>query len=392
VCQSLAFTMPKWWSNFWDKHDPDDLFSYNTVKMVRIRDRQLGIMHYVFLLGIIGYIVGYVMIYSQAYLKFNQPVGLVRANIQRCPGSTFPGCQVDTSTLSYCNGQANPTLDCLLLDEQDVVLPPGQSGDLLVGTRVNQTVETRVCKETDTSCNGVMWAANASLSSSFYVAGVEDWSVLLDHSVIAPEFATTNGTKYQGSSIDMEGTLEFEGSGEVMKFGVGARDNFTLSTLMEAAKSNLDSFPEDEDVIMRYDGAVLLVMISYSNTYSTFAPASNLKYQIHVKRIKRTEYKAVYSYTVASTDSRTSRNMHGVKIVFVQHGTIGQFDFQTMLIQLVTALALLTLAQTIVDLIAVYLKDLRRLYYKAKFEETEDFSDIRDRLAAHPSERDTLLE
>ena len=62
-------------------------------------------------------------------------------------------------------------------------------------------------------------------------------------------------------------------------------------------------------------------------------------------------------------------------------GQIGKFDFQTMLIQLVTALALLKVAQIVVDLIAIYVKDLRKMYYAAKFEETEDFSDIRDTLA-----------
>ena len=50
-----------------------------------------------------------------------------------------------------------------------------------------------------------------------------------------------------------------------------------------------------------------------------------------------------------------------------------------MLVQLVTALALLKVSTTVVDLIALYVKELRVEYKKAMIQETEDFSDLRDR-------------
>lgn len=41
-------------------------------------------------------------------------------------------------------------------------------------------------------------------------------------------------------------------------------------------------------------------------------------------------------------DLRTVYNMHGVRIVVVQSGTVGAFNFQTMLVNLTVALGLLS--------------------------------------------------
>ena len=63
--------------------DPDDLFAYDTFKIVTIRDRRLGLIHYGLMTVIFAYIVLYNIVYEQGYIKFEDPVGSVRTTLQR---------------------------------------------------------------------------------------------------------------------------------------------------------------------------------------------------------------------------------------------------------------------------------------------------------------------
>jgi hypothetical protein len=61
--------------------DWDRFFEYSTVKVVKMRDARLGILHYAFVLLIVGYIVGYTVVYRQRYLLTEVPVGSVRMSL-----------------------------------------------------------------------------------------------------------------------------------------------------------------------------------------------------------------------------------------------------------------------------------------------------------------------
>jgi len=76
--------------------------------------------------------------------------------------------------------------------------------------------------------------------------------------------------------------------------------------------------------------------------------------------------------------SRRSTKRAGPKIIFVVSGKMVRFDFQTLLIQLVSALGLLSMATIVVEMLMLYVMPLRKRYSDAKFESTVDFSDVRD--------------
>ena len=58
-------------------------------------------------------------------------------------------------------------------------------------------------------------------------------------------------------------------------------------------------------------------------------------------------------YSRAGTSTRRiRRNTHGVRLLFLQQGRLGRFDFQVLLVQLVSGLALLKVATTLVDLVS----------------------------------------
>jgi hypothetical protein len=71
---------------------------------------------------------------------------------------------------------------------------------------------------------------------------------------------------------------------------------------------------------------------------------------------------------------------YGIKIVVLITGRLGVFSFNTLLIQLAAGSALLGVGILLTDSIALYLLPERKLYTEAKFMNTQDFGDYRQRL------------
>lgn len=73
-------------------------------------------------------------------------------------------------------------------------------------------------------------------------------------------------------------------------------------------------------------------------------------------------------------ERRDILNRHGVRFIFVQTGELGKFDFLSLLITLVSGVALLAVASTITTLIMTKLLKLRDIYTYHTQARTEDFS------------------
>ncbi len=50
-------------------------------QVVRIMDKRVGLLYYFFLLGIVGYIAGYTILFQHRYLKLETPIGSVRTSL-----------------------------------------------------------------------------------------------------------------------------------------------------------------------------------------------------------------------------------------------------------------------------------------------------------------------
>ena len=79
--------------------DLDDAFAYSTVKVVKIRDRYLGITNYCFMLIIFIYVVINNIIMGLGYIQFEQPKGTVRFQLKRPVNPATPACDPDNSII-----------------------------------------------------------------------------------------------------------------------------------------------------------------------------------------------------------------------------------------------------------------------------------------------------
>jgi len=112
------------------------------------------------------------------------------------------------------------------------------------------------------------------------------------------------------------------------------------------------------------------VYITYSNVYSY--NLNNLEYTISVTKVDNTKFKAIQPINSKDITSRSLWNRHGIRIIVIQTGTISKFDFQTLLLTFISGLGLITIATTIVDILATKILPGRDIYSFHKYQDTEN--------------------
>jgi len=352
--------------------DLDDVFAYDTVKIVRVRDRVLGITRLLFLLAIALYIGVYVIYMKQAYNDVEDPEGAATASLLK-PNVLTPVDQ------SYCldtndpNGNDKFRLNCTVWDATQMLYPTDSFNSMFITTRVSQDVQTAQCVQS-TPCLDP-WLPLQTNNKGFFMAGIKNYTIRVIHSAQARRFADESGGGYNWVNTDMKGAL-YDVDGNVMKeFDKQQSDIFTIHELVTAGGVRLDD-PTDvpgarDNESKRSAGVILLVTLLYSNKDSDIPT-----YKYEVRTVARAEYK-VLEAVYLDANTRLLNNRHGIKVVFMQSGTIVKFSIQTTLVQLMSALGLLSVATVLVEVLMLHGLKYREQYKKYKVEMTEDFSDVR---------------
>jgi hypothetical protein len=339
--------------------------------MVCIRDRYLGLFHHLLQFGILIYIIVYVIFVSRAFLEKQPAIGLVRIGvIDKGTGNRDP------ATIDLCS-----TSNCIypLVDQ----IADGSGPNMFITTRVNETAYFSNCSRTDPTC--IPTIVNGP--TQFYTGNLDDIMISIDHSAqvdfkgIAPEgFLQT--MKNPDASIP---SWKRCSDCSVSRFESLAADQISLQNLLQAAQLNLSEeateylqgTPDYYYATYRSFGAVILLSVTYDNIDNYFSKDPPIKYYYRPQLITSVDDYEIESIYTHYPDSRTLLFKKGIRIMGVIAGQIGTFRFQTLLIQLTTSLALMKLATTAVDLIAINLLPERVRYKKAKYETTEDFSELR---------------
>uniref|UniRef100_A0A7S1GFI7 Purinergic receptor n=1 Tax=Bicosoecida sp. CB-2014 TaxID=1486930 RepID=A0A7S1GFI7_9STRA len=377
--------------------------SYSTIKMAVIEDVVLGTVHYLCMLGVAAYIVLSLLGYS-SYVKDDAPIGSVR--LQMHPptviGKHGHGCNPDVfgcnfnftspDTLGYCTqsgaagkGATRP-LQCALWDDNEVVQPVIEGSPFYMATRVTESNETLLCDDPKSGACAHTYgiACNASFTykpdctvpaqRSFFVADVESFTLLVDHSVRAPKIPSIHASAFQ-----MHGKLtSCTGTDIIPASTTEGQDVFTLGELLSTIQMkdgrcgvSLDdaSTVTGSKNSIRYDGAILVLNIEYTNIKPWSGVQPDITYEYKLDVLHGTKSKVEQQIFKQYPQQRVIRDQHGLKLVVIQTGRLGIFDVQTLLVQLTTTLTLFAAATTLVDLLALYVLPHRAAYRDAKVEE-----------------------
>eukprot|EP00823_Brevimastigomonas_motovehiculus_P007995 TRINITY_DN718_c0_g2_i1.p1 TRINITY_DN718_c0_g2~~TRINITY_DN718_c0_g2_i1.p1 ORF type:complete len:446 (-),score=72.12 TRINITY_DN718_c0_g2_i1:215-1552(-) len=366
--------------------DWDEWFSYPTYKVVQVRDRYLGLMHYAFTLAILVYIVVFNVLLQQAFFEYDSVIGTISMSLKK------PSSLTRTADYSYCRQHAGPPDDrvkwgenetlCEVWDPFDIVYPSDLGTEMFITTRVTRTIDHLACQQND-SCQDVYVSSSPS---TVFIAGIEEYTMRVTHAAYASKFYfdDKDGThldQLYGTSNTMKGHFG-EDVIDVHQddiFSIGKIINATKYDLFQPAQTNETAWYLDEVTeSLRHSGAVIMVDIRYSNV----PPAPQIKieplsYKYNVFYIEGTEAKVMETRYLNET-TRLLNNRHGLRLLFNQSGNIARLSFVVLLINLTAALGLLGVSVLIVDFVMLYLMPLRNVYGKHKFEKTAERTQMRE--------------
>eukprot|EP01111_Echinosteliopsis_oligospora_P005750 TRINITY_DN1938_c0_g1_i1.p1 TRINITY_DN1938_c0_g1~~TRINITY_DN1938_c0_g1_i1.p1 ORF type:complete len:371 (+),score=65.71 TRINITY_DN1938_c0_g1_i1:111-1223(+) len=350
--------------------DWDAMLEYKTVKIVVIRDRRLGIIHYAVMLLILIYVVVYTIVFEGGYLKTEPPFGSARATLRQPDTLTsetvLPYCLQNSPTSTLSDGSSSPNAQCIFLAGSDIEYPSGIRGYNFGTTRTKDTVY-----QVDPNCNilptnSTCLNQNNANTTRTYVADIERYTLFLEHSVYGAQ------TQVIRQNTQCVGYLLKNGK-KIKELPVPREaDIFTVQELMDAAdvpslekKSTLQPVANS----LRYDGALFVVVIDYTNSV---ANAGKYSYTYQIVYIPGLDVVAMEPSVAISANQRYQRTRHGISFVYLITGKIGKFDFATLLQTIISGAVLTNVSGVIVDILLTHVLPQRDTYRPRKYDEGVD--------------------
>jgi len=374
--------------------DPDSVFAYNTPKIVRVKDRYLGLLRFVLLVMVACYILIKVLYIDEGYNISDVPVGTVRVSlmkqVKQAEQTTVPSkeifCLTNTQPWDF---PAEANISCQTWDEHGVRFPLEEVNGIFLTTRVAVSEQTKKCGSDENECL-IPWEDDEP-PTTYFLAGVNNFTLGFKHSFHTPVFARGGDHRFAGSSNAFIGDL-LDTKGNVVRTWKPTYDDtpdiLTVGEMLNAANVDLSRPSWDPKNSELYSGIVVMVLVNYEN------PSNGaIKYQYQVQQIEGADYKLFEARWDRGGDSNKRQTLKraGPKLIFIVTGTLTKFDFQTLLVQMVSAMGLLSIAALLVEMCMLYAMPLRSHYAKVKYEETEDFSDVRDQMRLDPHQQSSAV-
>eukprot|EP01065_Artemidia_motanka_P030051 TRINITY_DN36077_c0_g1_i1.p1 TRINITY_DN36077_c0_g1~~TRINITY_DN36077_c0_g1_i1.p1 ORF type:complete len:542 (+),score=120.32 TRINITY_DN36077_c0_g1_i1:77-1702(+) len=414
--------------------DTDDLFAYPTVRYTLVRDRRLGLLRYLFFAGIFLFIVVIQIFYFGSHLVRGNPEGTVQFTLMqpmnRCnmtmrktPGADCGKCiykghetegthdgwyasdcyndVADVTELPYCTQSSlNYTggkCECSVegfLSVQHIF-----ESSILITTRITESWQNRTCdtlKPGITYCDRT-WTNPTADESKLYVAGIEAYTIMFDHSMQASQFdirtysATmeTRGLhmpdghphadeycrRYSNDGSSAPCMVMPNRTGAAASSGSGS-DYLRLDVLLAAAGVTLDDVSFSGKTY-RDTGLTLVITVDYYNRKTWSLTPGSSQYAYTATMFPHTDFK-LNDVFMDGTETRRVVDRHGIRIVFIHAGTLHAFEFNELLIQLTASLTLFAVANLVVDFLCTQILPYHKVYRSYKYIKTVDFSDLRD--------------
>lgn len=351
--------------------DWDQSCAYLTFKVVRIRDRNLGMLYWFIVTLVLLYIIIFALGMEGRHQYQEPGVGTV---ITRFKGKGFS------------NGKA--------FDSADLRFPEVEPYGAFILTKMlmmQQKVQNCVDYENPCPCR----------------LGAQCVDGFCQDQAWCPSLGEGNQENPQGAAIEvisgLENTIVEIHSGIAFP-GIG---NYFWVTGHSPGAHNLFKNITLGDLLARSDPPTKLeeiidtgALIGVSFFWNCDVLADECEPSAVVKRLDNGKgfiQKRAFHKTIAGVDQRDAFLMYGIRILVDSSGLGRKINFVLIMIQVGSGLALLRTASMASDfmMLRIYPKMKRDAYYKCKVEETEDYSDLQDRInliAGQKHETHTLLE
>lgn len=337
--------------------DWDKIFAYKTFKVVRIKDRYLGMVYW----GIVTLVILYIIIFAlgmEGKHQYQEPgIGTV---ITRYHGKGF------------ADGKA--------YDEADLRFPEVEPYGAFIMTKSiavrNQKIGTCVDFDNPCPCRKEATCVDGFCQDKAWCPNVGDGNADKAEGAVV-----TVITGLEHTILELMTGIAFPGIGNyffVTGKSAGATNpfkNITLAALLAQAQPPLKM----EEVVET--GALIGVSFFWNCDVMTI----DCEPSVVIKRLdngKGFSQKRASHHTIGGNPARDAVLMYGLRILVDSSGIGRRMSFVLIVIQIGSGLALLRTASMASDflMLKLYPKYRRDAYYKCKVIETPDYSDLQDRI------------
>lgn len=337
--------------------DWDKICAYKTFKVVRIKDRHLGMLYW----AIVTLVILYIIIFAlgmEGKHQYQEPgIGTV---ITRFHGKGFA--------------------DGKVYDESDLRFPEVEPFGAFIMTKSvtvrNQKLGTCVDFDNPCPCRKEATCIDGFCQDKAWCPSLGD-----GNADKAEGGVVTTITGLEHTILELMTGIAFPGIGNyffVTGKSTGATNpfkNVTLKDLLAQAQP-----PQKMEEIVE-TGALIGVSFFWNCDVLT----TECEPSVVIKRLdegKGFSQKRANHYTIGGEDGRDAVLMYGIRILVDSSGIGRRMSFVLIVIQIGSGLALLRTASMASDflMLQLYPKYRKDAYYKCKIIETKDYSDLQDRI------------
>lgn len=347
------------------------VLSYSTVKMVDISNWKLGILYYLIMIGILGFVCGYQIWWKKGYQREIPLIG---------------DANVKAKGTAYMNTTHGP----VVWDAMDVVFPPKETNAIFLTTNVQMTSnQTRgVCVDRSQPCFGDVCVPQANRSSDGIPTGkcidgyceVNGWCEV--EKAIEPLDLTNYLLGIEDFTLFVRVTVNFYEAAKPLIFNNGNTGLINGTNLFVVG--NLTQWADaDFKEKVRQVGAVFAMMFHWECNLDGDSP--ECQPTIVMARLDNPVYNKItsgfnfrYARYYYKTDDmgrwvqyRDLYKVYGARFIFMVSGVGRTFDLATLMTTVGSGLALLSVATLATDIFVLYLIPKRKLYRGVKYEEVD---------------------
>lgn len=349
------------------------MFSYRTLKVVKISDKRLAYVHKSLMALILVY-AGVSMIGGHTYMLLETPGMYISTDVS----DTKRMLDFNQAASTYCNKTITdyagdpPFMDsfhdniCKNFSTSEIVSVSANS--IFVGTHVKETNFQRECNTSTDLCSTL---PQYDTSKNYFATNPENVTFQFKTTLDTSWFTSAPSLIYiKDNQTNTILTVDSESAVVSERY-----PSFSVDELLELAGVKLD---DRNELVVRTDSFVppfplyrlTGIRLSIDWTFSNFRPMSSLQpfdYRILADVSVSSSSKGYLVNTVKTvhfsgepddvTSSGTILEFRGVEIEFRSNGLLGKADFYTTMMALMSCFIMVSVATTVVDIIGAFIYD-----------------------------------
>lgn len=336
----------------------DDLFAYDTVKLVQVLDRRLGIVYYIVLLAVVAYFC-FVFLRGEAQLVHEKAPGWVI-----CTGTRY---QLSDLGVKW--------------DIYDRITNPGEMNACFIPTRVlitrGQIQDGRFCESPkhnctrDLDCDAGDPSVQTRCSNGRCMR--RQWCPAEEPGSAATETHYLDFEKVQLKFqsfvyfLRMRLDVSTVDEDDRVMYPVAGANTYPLHDMLRMANLRYDSLVEN--------GAIIAVNSVFKCNMDSERCDTKIE-SVNVDTVTGFNHQVVYTYRQGNATKRDLYRMYGIRLVASAMGFGDKTSFVQLVLQLSSAISLAKFATTAADFVMTNLVPERTHYSKLQIIETEDFGDV----------------